>query len=156
MSNHLLYFRKDNDHQATPKVFYDALDKIYHFDFDPCPLERPEGFDGLKCDWGRMNFVNPPYSRVPPWIDKALEQRDRRGCSSVFLVPLRTNSLYWFEKVLPNCTRVFVLEKKLCFGEHEKPLPIPLCVIEFHAEAKPVLSEKNFKTIGDVKVVEFY
>ena len=34
------------DDWKTPDWFYSQLDKIYHFDFDPCPYQAD--FDGLK------------------------------------------------------------------------------------------------------------
>lgn len=41
---------------------YDELNK--EFDFDPCPLHHNiEDWDGLKIEWGKVNFINPPYSR---------------------------------------------------------------------------------------------
>lgn len=43
----------------TPKQFYEGLNKVFQFDFDPCPAD-PD-FDGLSIDWKRSNFVNPPY-----------------------------------------------------------------------------------------------
>lgn len=44
----------------TPPDLYAKLDEEFHFDFDPCPWPKPEGFDGLTCDWGQRNYVNPP------------------------------------------------------------------------------------------------
>lgn len=53
-----------NDNWATPPEFYEKLNKEFHFDFDPCPLNHDENeWDGLKCGWSYVNFVNPPYSR---------------------------------------------------------------------------------------------
>ena len=49
------------DDWKTPDSFYNKLNEIYHFDFDPCPYQSD--FDGLKIEWGKANFVNPPYSR---------------------------------------------------------------------------------------------
>jgi hypothetical protein len=38
------------DDWKTPSDFYQKLDTIYHFDFDPCPYQAD--FDGLKIEWG--------------------------------------------------------------------------------------------------------
>ena len=52
------------DDWATPPRFLESLDKVYKFDFDPCPwMHDTEEWDGLKIEWGTCNFINPPYSR---------------------------------------------------------------------------------------------
>ncbi len=38
------------DDWKTPDAFYSALDRVYHFDFDPCPYQAD--FDGLAITWG--------------------------------------------------------------------------------------------------------
>lgn len=48
----------------TPPDLYAKLDAEFHFDFDPCPYPLPDGFDGLMCEWGRSNYVNPPFGDV--------------------------------------------------------------------------------------------
>lgn len=50
-----------HDNWATPKEVYDQLNNEFHFDYDPCPLNFE--VDGLTCEWGKCNYVNPPYSR---------------------------------------------------------------------------------------------
>ena len=52
---------RSNNDWKTPEDLYKRLNKKYNFDFDPCPLNAD--FDGLKIEWGRSNFVNPPYSQ---------------------------------------------------------------------------------------------
>ena len=48
----------------TPPALYAQLDAEFHFDFDPCPYPLPPGFDGLTCEWGRSNYVNPPFGSI--------------------------------------------------------------------------------------------
>ena len=51
------------DEWYTPPELYKEWDQEFQFDFDPCPANRADGWDGLEMDWGTMNYVNPPYSR---------------------------------------------------------------------------------------------
>lgn len=48
----------------TPPDLYAKLDAEFNFDFDPCPFPLPEGFDGLTCEWGTSNYVNPPFGSI--------------------------------------------------------------------------------------------
>lgn len=56
---------KDGKHYwLTPFDLMEDLEAEHHFDFDPCPYPVPEGFDGLTCDWGQSNYVNPPFGSI--------------------------------------------------------------------------------------------
>lgn len=50
-------------HWITPPELYQKLDTEFHFDFDPCPFPKPEGYNGLNVEWGKSNYVNPPFHR---------------------------------------------------------------------------------------------
>ena len=41
---------------ATPKWLYEELDKEFHFDFDPCPLNEKPDFDGLSVDFKEKTY----------------------------------------------------------------------------------------------------
>jgi len=58
MFNKSLFSSVRNDWK-TPKDLYDKLDAEFNFDCDPCPVNPT--FDGLNIEWGKCNFVNPPY-----------------------------------------------------------------------------------------------
>ena len=80
----------------TPPDLYAQLDAEFHFDFDPCPYPLPLGFDGLACEWGRRNYVNPPFGSIihqgrkkgpTAWMRKAIEEQSK-GKLSVVVYPL--------------------------------------------------------------------
>ena len=50
------------DDWATPRYFYDELNKEFDFNFDPCPYQHNiEKWNGLEIEWKERNFINPPY-----------------------------------------------------------------------------------------------
>lgn len=74
------------------------LNDEFKFDFDPCPFPRPESFDGLAVDWGKSNWVNPPFTgmakepgkrKIGPmaWARKALLESEK-GNMSVLIFPI--------------------------------------------------------------------
>ena len=80
----------------TPPALYAALNAEFHFDFDPCPYPLPAGFDGLTCEWGLSNYVNPPFGSIihegrkkgpTAWARKALSEH-AKGKSVVLVYPI--------------------------------------------------------------------
>ena len=80
----------------TPVELYDELDAQMHFDFDPCPYPLPDGFDGLTCEWGSSNYVNPPFGSIvhegkkkgmTAWVRKAIAEH-KKGKSVTMVYPL--------------------------------------------------------------------
>ena len=67
----------------TPTALWEQLNLEFGFDFDPCPFPVPNGFDGLTCEWGKSNYVNPPFGSIlhngrkkgpTAWAKKALAE----------------------------------------------------------------------------------
>ena len=97
----------NNDNWATPKYLYKLLNKEFSFDFDPCPLNSD--FDGLLVDWGKSNFINPPYNRIdkPKFIQKAYDEW-KKGKTCVLLIPSATGTKQFHELILPNAEIRFI------------------------------------------------
>ena len=107
------------DDWATPKEFYNKLDSVYHFDFDPCPYQSD--FDGLTIEWGGCNFVNPPYSRKlkEAFINKALEE-SKKGKTCVLLLPVSTSTKIFHEVILPNAKKIEFWRGRLKFERKDE------------------------------------
>lgn len=85
-----------NRYWLTPPDVYKRLDDEFEFDFDPCPHPRPDGFDGLEVDWGKCNYVNPPFRKKDgggfgptAFVRKAIEEQEK-GKTSVILIPVQS------------------------------------------------------------------
>lgn len=79
---------REKRYWISPPEMYAYLDAEFHFDFDPCPNPRPDGFDGLSVEWGQRNYVNPPFTGgVGQWVKKAIAEQ-AKGKLSVFILPI--------------------------------------------------------------------
>lgn len=104
-----------SDHWATPPEFYNKLNKEYSFDFDPCPYMCTE-FDGLSIEWGKVNYVNPPYSArlKEAFVAKALEE-SKKGKMCVLLLPVSTSTKLFHNVIQPNAHSIKFVERRLPF-----------------------------------------
>lgn len=111
----------NDDNYATPPYFYNDLNVIHKFDFDPCPYNEdkitPET-DGLLKDWGQSNFVNPPYSLKlkEAFVLKAIEEM-KKGKKSVFLIPVSTSTKLFHKYIKPNAKSIDFVEGRIKFGK---------------------------------------
>lgn len=85
----------DSRFWLIPKEIYGPLNKEFKFDFDPCPY--PFKRDGIEIDWGKSNWVNPPF-RIKDAINghgptafvrKAIEEY-KKGKTSVLILPVQS------------------------------------------------------------------
>jgi hypothetical protein len=68
----------------------------YGITFDPCPYPKPDDFDGLTCQWGESNYVNPPFGSIihegkkkgpTAWARKAIAEH-AKGKRVVLVYPI--------------------------------------------------------------------
>lgn len=80
----------------TPPDLMADLQSEFAFDFDPCPYPKPDDFDGLTCEWGQSNYVNPPFGAVihqgkkkgmTAWVRKAIAEHEK-GKRVVMVYPI--------------------------------------------------------------------
>lgn len=80
----------------TPPALMQEMQLEFNFDFDPCPYPKPDDFDGLTCEWGKSNYVNPPFGSImhqgkkkgmTAWVRKAIAEQEK-GKDVVMVYPL--------------------------------------------------------------------
>jgi hypothetical protein len=88
---------KDGKHYwLTPDDLMAELQAEFEFDFDPCPYPKPDDFNGLTAEWGKRNYVNPPFGVVmqdgkkkgaTAWARKCIEEY-KKGKLVVMVYPI--------------------------------------------------------------------
>lgn len=129
----IVHFMSQKLNWQTPDSVYEELDKEFNFDFDPCPT-NPD-FDGLEIEWGKSNFVNPPYGReIPKWAKKGYEEA-QKGKTVVFLVPSRTDTRYWHDYFM-KADEIRFIKGRLKFKGATNSAPFPSAVVVFREKEK--------------------
>ena len=97
--------KKEKDLAQTPLWFIGSLQAYLRQEFtlDVCALPTTakafkyysleEGRDGLLLPWDRLNFLNPPFSDILPWLEKAVSEA-KIGNSTLAIFPDNTETLY--------------------------------------------------------------
>ena len=108
---------KHKDDWKTPDDFYNHLDEQFNFDFDPCPFQHDMSWDGLEVEWGKSNFINPPYSRKlkDSFVKKAIEE-SKKGKLCVLLLPVSTSTVLFHDFIKPNAKEIRFVRGRLKFG----------------------------------------
>jgi len=115
----------NSDNWATPKDLYEKLDGEFNFDFDPCPFNDGEitpDKDGLIIEWGKRNYINPPYTRKlkEAFVKRAVEE-SKKGKLCVMLLPVSTSTVLFHDFIQPNAKEIrFIRGRVGCYGVNTK------------------------------------
>ena len=126
-------FKSSNDNWKTPNDVYEKLNQEFNFDFDPCPLHSLLD-NGLDIEWGNRNFVNPPYSQISKWCEKAYQEASK-GKTVVMLIPSRTDTRYWHDYVM-KAQEIRFIKGRLKFGNSKNSAPFPSCIVVFNPKRR--------------------
>lgn len=80
--------------------------------------------DALQCSWGNpgtIAFLNPPYSKIEPWIDAAIHEQSM-GVTTVMLIPQSIDTK-WYIKARKSANEVvFITGGRIAFLEPDVSL----------------------------------
>lgn len=134
-----LHFSSATAEWATPQDFFGKLNEEFKFTLDVCATKenaKCERFytktnDGLSCSWeNEVCWMNPPYGReIVKWMKKAYEEAGN-NCTTVCLVPARTDTRWWHEYAIRGEIRF--IKGRLKFGGCKNSAPFPSALIIFY------------------------
>lgn len=112
-----------NDEWETPQQFFDTLDKEFHFTLDPCSTDKNckcakhytiEDNGLLKLWRGERVFMNPPYSNIGAWTNKARLESQYELTFVVGILPAKTDTT-WFHKDVWKKAEIQFIKSRLYF-----------------------------------------
>lgn len=114
---------RKTDHHATPARLINYLKEFHKIDigsmYDPCPLHSKK--NTLDEGWGKVNYVNPPYSKIKKFVAKAVYEFVLNHNETYFLFPLSKTDQDFFE-ILEYFKRTFIfIPFRIQFVGSEKP-----------------------------------
>lgn len=136
-----VHYSSENPDWETPPVFFEKLNKEFHFEIDVCATQQTakcENFfslkeDGLSQKWIGSCWMNPPYGQeIGGWIEKAY-QEGRQGALVVCLIPSRTDTIWWHDYVM-KAAEIRFIRGRLKFVGSETSAPFPSALVVFSGQ----------------------
>jgi len=108
----ILPLHKDSDERTTPDNLFKPLDEEFHFTLDPCSTHenakckrhytREE--NGLLQSWrDEIVFMNPPYSNIHAWLNKARWDGHRDNVTVICILPCDTSTKWFHDYLWDGC-----------------------------------------------------
>jgi phage N-6-adenine-methyltransferase len=124
-----------SDHWATPWPIVRALESdLGTFDLDACCVpdtaKAPRFYtpmeDGLAQRWFGRVWLNPPYSNVTPWLEKAIAETTAcRALLVAALLPACVDTR-WFHNLVKDRAEIrFIRGRVRFFGWQKTPITQP-------------------------------
>lgn len=116
------------DDRRTPRHVFDPLNAEFEFTLDAaasadnalCEEFYSLGNSGLENPWGghRSVWVNPPYSDLRPWVEKAQSEIERPDGPTVIvmLLPANRTEQGWWQDVIEPRRRSGTIETRFLRG----------------------------------------
>lgn len=136
-------FSHASDEWGTPQWLFDLLNKEFKFDADAAASEgrqkcdfyfTPE-VDALISNWSDDTlFLNPPYSKIGAFMQKAYES-SLLGATVVCLIPARTDTRYFHDYCM-KAYEIRLIRGRVKFTNPYSQTPLtsatfPSCIVIF-------------------------
>lgn len=138
---HLSQINVQDDYETPPEFFKWACNKFkIKPKLDVCGSKRhhktPRYFtkDALAMDWKNDFWMNPPYSMVAKFIEKAYNESIKWNVNGLVLVYAKTDTK-WFHSFVKGKADIYFIEGRIKFwvnGKQTKyPSPYPSMIVVY-------------------------
>jgi len=103
---------KLSDEWETPPWLWERLNTVFRFNLDVCAtkenrLTEDWLYNALVQDWDQINYMNPPYSNVRPYLTRAVDMAER-GKTTVALIKGDPSTTWWNDLVKDKATLLWI------------------------------------------------
>jgi phage N-6-adenine-methyltransferase len=133
----------ESDEWSSPRELVEPLDAaVGGFDLDPCSGAESSPFaaetytaadDGLAQPWHGDVWVNPPYSEMWDWTDKAIEAVSTGDAETVCFLCKGDSSTDWWQCAASHAAVICAIDHRLSFGDGDSSAPFASHVVVFGA-----------------------
>jgi len=133
--------KQETDEWSSPRELVEPLDNaLGGFDLDPCSGAETSPFaantyteddDGLTQDWFGSVWVNPPYSQMNEWTEKAAAEVNRGNADTVLYLCKGDSSTEWWQAGAKQASAICAIDHRLSFGAGENSAPFPSHIFVF-------------------------
>ncbi len=133
-----LFGSRKTDNWQTPKDLIEELKKEFNFTLDPCPLHPLT--DGLEIPWKGNVFVNPPYSQISKWLEKAHEELKKGNPEVIVFLTFANTDTRWFHDLIYGQAELRFIKGRIKFldenGEEQNSAMRPSMLAIFRIRNK--------------------
>jgi len=136
-----VFTSSQTDEWSSPREIVEPLDEaVDGFDLDPCSGAEQSPFaaetyteedDGLAQSWHGTVWVNPPYSEMWDWTDKAIEEVATGEANAIYYLCKGDSSTDWWQVAAQNAAAICAIDHRLSFGDGENSAPFASHIIVF-------------------------
>lgn len=97
---------------------------------------------------GQFVYINPPYSNIIDFVDKAIIYHKETKATIYFLIPSRTDTKYFERLFNHGCEFTFIIGR-LKFGGASQSSTFPSVLVKMMGDGKNIMFYKKRKKLGE-------
>lgn len=146
---------KTDNHPTPPKIT-DFLYSFYKIDLDPCSdldknIKAKRHYtiedNGLEQSWQGNLFINPPFSELPKWAEKAIADFNSGNITELIFLSKLDARVGWFKPLINTASVFCLVEGYVCFEGNDGD-PAFFTTVLWYFGQRDFEFQEHFKGLG--------